>query len=136
MATQVKEVTNKEALSIKDYPGEPVVLDNLSEKFMKQTKFVPLKLAPDVLKIAMAHPDDFYTIDALKLAYGIKIEVFKGKEEDIFETIEKLYGVGSQSMEMIIEEAGKDVYDITPAGEEDSIDHLRDLASEAPYKAG
>jgi general secretion pathway protein E len=132
MATQVKEETKKEMLAIKDYPGEPVVLDNLSEKFMKQTKFVPLKMEPDVLRIAMAHPDDFYTIDALKLAYGINIEVFEGKEEDIFETIEKLYGVGSQSMEMIIEEAGKDVYDITPAGGEDSIDHLRDLASEAP----
>lgn len=118
-------------VSFQDYPKEPVVVENLSVKFMKQTRFIPLKLEEDSLLISMANPEDFYTVDALRLAYGLKIEVCEGSEEDILEAIERLYGAGTQSLETIIEEAGKDIYDISPQGEEDA-DHLRDLASEAP----
>jgi general secretion pathway protein E len=42
-----------------------------------------------------------------------------------------LYGVGTQSLEMIIEEAGRDIYEISREGGDD-VAHLRDLASEAP----
>ncbi len=118
-------------IAFQDYPKEPVMVDNLSVKFMKQAKFVPLSMDNGTLQIALADPRDFYTVDALKVAYGVDVEVCQGREEDILEAIERLYGAGTQSLEMIIEEAGKDVYDISPEGEED-IDHLRDLASEGP----
>jgi general secretion pathway protein E len=118
-------------ISFKDYPKEPVVVENLSEKMMRESKFVPLEMGPDILRIAMADPEDFYTIDALRLASGLKMDVCQGKEGDILDAIEKLYGAGSQSLETIIEEAGKDIYDISPGGIEDA-DRLRDLASEAP----
>ncbi len=118
-------------ISFQDYPREPVVMDNLSVDYMKESRFVPLKIDENALWIAMADPRDFYTIDALKLAYELDIKISKGREEDILETIERLYGAGTQSLETIIEEAGKDLYDISPEGIEDA-DHLRDLASEAP----
>ena len=118
-------------VSFHDYPKEPIVIDNLSIKFMKQSRFIPLALDKDTLKIAIADPEDFYTIDALKLAYGLNVEVREGREEDIAQAIEKLYGSGTQSLETIIEEAGRDIYNISPGKEEDA-DHLRDLASEAP----
>ncbi len=120
-----------ETITFKDYPKEPVVLDNLSMKFMRQSLFVPLALNDGVLVIAMADPDDFYTVDALKLAYEMDVEIRKGNRDDILEAIENLYGVGKQSIETIIEEAHKDVYELTgEAG--DDVDHLRDMASEAP----
>ncbi len=118
-------------ISYSDYPREPVALENLSSRFMKQSKFVPLKLSGDTLSIAMAEPGNIYTIDALKFAFGVNIEAHEGKPEDILEAIERLYGAGSQSIETIIEEADKDIYEISAEREED-VDHLRDLASEAP----
>ena len=118
-------------ISFRDYPKEPVVLDNLSDKMMRESRFVPLKMGDNFLKIAMADPEDFYTIDALKVTYGLDIQVCQGKEGDILDTVERLYGAGSQSLETIIEEAGKDIYDIS-AGDVEDEDHLRDLASEAP----
>jgi general secretion pathway protein E len=118
-------------LSVNDYPVEPVVLNNLSIRFMKQARFVPLAADGTTLRIAMADPDDFWAIDALKLGYGLEIEAVSGREEDIFDAIERLYGAGTQSLEMIIEEAGRDVYEIIDEGKAD-VDHLRDLASEAP----
>jgi len=118
-------------ISYNDYPEKPVVVDNLSVMFMEQSRFVPLKLEGDLLKIAMADPEDFYTIDTLKLACNLNIETCRGNEEDILAAIERLYGTGSQSMEMIIEEAGKDTDD-TVSDEMIDADHLRDIASEAP----
>lgn len=118
-------------VSFKDYPKEPVVIDNLSIKFMKEARFVPLSMDEHTLRIAMADPRDFCTSDSLKLAYGLDIDVRLGREADILETIERLYGMGTESLETIIEEADKDVYDISAVEVEDT-DHLRDLASEAP----
>jgi len=118
-------------ISFNDYPKEPVVVENLSEKMMKQSKFVPLEMGKGFLRVAMADPEDFYTIDTLRLASGLKIDVCQGKEGDILEVVERLYGRGSQSLETIIEEADKDVYDISLEGTEDA-NYLRDLASEAP----
>lgn len=118
-------------ISFQEYPRQPVVLNNLSVRFMKESKFIPVGISESTLRIAMAEPEDFYTVDALKLAYGLEIEVSRGKEEDIVAAIERLYGVGSQTLEMIIEEAGKDVYELT-SGDDEDINHLRDLASEAP----
>ncbi len=120
-----------EKLRLDQYPAEPVVLDNLSVKFMKQSRFVPIGLNNGTLQIAMAEPGDFWTVDALKLAFDMEIEVFAGSEGDILDMIERLYGAGSQSLETIIEEAGRDVYEISEEAGPDA-DHLRDLASEAP----
>ncbi len=118
-------------ISFDDYPREPVSLDNFSVTFMRQSQFVPIGIYGDSLEIAMADPGDEQTIDALSFAYGLKIKPLKGKPEDISEAIERLYGPGSQSIENIIEEAGKDVYEISGAGDED-VDYLIDMASEAP----
>ena len=118
-------------LSYQEYPKKPVALDNLSAKFMKEARFVPLSMDERSLRIAMADTEDFYTIDSLRLAYGLDIVASEGKETDIHETIERLYGTGSQTIETIIEEADKDIYDISPEAEEDA-EHLRDMASEAP----
>ena len=113
------------------YPKQSVPLDNLSVKFMKQAVFVPLSLEDNLLRVAMEDPFDQYVMDALKLSYGYDIEVFKGDPEDILESIDGLYGSGSQSLENIIEEAGKGIYEIS-AKDGENIENLKDMASEAP----
>ncbi|MCP4686426.1 MAG: Flp pilus assembly complex ATPase component, partial [Desulfobacterales bacterium] len=127
----MNESAKTNSLPYEDYPKEPVVLENLSVKFMQRSCFVPISLTGDVLVIAMADPDDFYTVDALSQAYEFKIDTRPGREADIIEAIERLYGAGSQSIETIIEAADKDIYSISTDGDDD-VDHLRDLASEAP----
>jgi len=118
-------------LSPAEYPKEPILLDNLSVEFMKQCKFIPIGINDHVLQIAIANHDDFYTIEALEHGYELNVEAFAGKEADILDAVERLYGTGTQSLEMIIEEAGRDVYDLTEESKEDA-EHLKDLASEAP----
>jgi general secretion pathway protein E len=118
-------------LNYQDYPKEPVELENLSVRFMKEAKFVPIFVKDGTLRITMADPKDTQTIDSLRFAFGFDLEICQGRAEDILETIERLYGAGSQSIETIIEEAGKDTNDFSVNGDAD-VGHLIDMASEAP----
>lgn len=114
-----------------DYPRQKVDLDQLSVKFMKQFVFVPISLEDNLLTIAISDPMDEYVANALTLSYEFEIEICQGDPQDIMEAIDRLYGSGSQSIENIIEEAGKDLYEINGTDGE-NIDNLKDLASEAP----
>ncbi len=114
----------------KDYPAEPLIMNNLSLKFMRESQFVPLSLEENSLTIAIADPLDSYTIEAVRLATGLDIKLVIGKQDDITKTIEEFFGSEKASMEKIIEDIGKDEAGF--AAEEEDIDHLRDLASEAP----
>lgn len=118
-------------LTFDEYPNTPVLLDNLSIKFMKESVFVPLDFDDKNIRIALANPMDYSTVDALEFAYGLNVEAIKGREDDILAAIERLYGAESQSLATIIDEADKDIYDMVPEDEE-NVDHLRGLASEAP----
>lgn len=124
-------ITVKEKISPEQFPVEPVVLDNLSVKFMRSSKFIPLKLENGTLRVAMADTGDLSVIDVLKYTYDLDIEVFQADETDILDAVERLYGAGAQSLEMIIEEAGKGTYEISEDVETD-VSYLKDLASEAP----
>ena len=125
------ETAQPKILAFNDYPHEPVTLANLSVEFMRQACFVPLTLNGDTLRIAIAQTEDDETVEALTFAYNLKVKTQLGKGDDILDAIERLYGAGRQSLETIIEEAGKGMDNGLADGEADA-DHLRDLASEAP----
>ena len=113
-----------------DFPKEPVLINQLSVQFMKESKFIPARLFNNELTVIMNNPLDFYTIDAIRLATGHGIRILYGKEESIRWAIEQHYGTGATSMEKIIEDMeGIPEYRIE---DEENIDHLRDMASEGP----
>ncbi|MBI5557273.1 MAG: type II secretion system ATPase GspE [Deltaproteobacteria bacterium] len=118
-------------LSFNDYPREAVTLENLTVKFMKQGKFVPLHLMDNTLQIAIADPEDYATIKTIEFAYGYRVVAQPGRIDDIMEAVDRLYGINSQSIDTIIEEAGKDISEIV-AEVDDDVNHLRDMAQEAP----
>lgn len=114
----------------KDYPQEPVLVNNLSIQFMKESKFILARLIDKELTVIMSNPLDFYAIDAIRLATHCDIRVLAGRENEILWAIEQFYGSGITSMEKIIEDI--DRIPEYRAEEEEDIDHLRDMASEGP----
>ena len=113
-----------------DWPQTPLLINNLSVQFMKESKFIPARLEDNELTVLMSNPLDFYTIDAIRLATGYNVRVLYGKQEGIQWAIEQYYGSGETSMEKIIEDIdGIPEYHME---EEENIDHLRDMASEGP----
>ncbi len=113
-----------------DFPKEPVLLDHLSAQFMKESKFIPSRLADNTLTVIMSNPLDFYTIDAIRLATHYEIHVLAGRENEILEAIERSYGAGATSMEKIIEDT--ETVPEYRVEDEENVDHLRDMASEGP----
>jgi len=118
-------------IAYNQYPRAPLQLENLSLKFMRHGKFVPLSFAEGILEIAIADPDDNATIQALEMAHGCRVHCLPGHVDDILEALERLYGIHSQSIETIIDEADKDISEILQEGLQDE-NKLRDLAQEAP----
>jgi general secretion pathway protein E len=126
----VEEFLGIPFITIKDLPQEPVLINHLSLEFMKESKFIPIRLTENELAVAMSNPLDFYTIDAIRVATGYEVRVFYAREEGILWAIEQYYGSGTTSMEKIIEDM-EHVPEYHAENEED-VDHLRDMASEGP----
>ncbi|MBW1764525.1 MAG: type II secretion system ATPase GspE [Deltaproteobacteria bacterium] len=119
-------------VSLKDFPQQTIVLENLSEKFMRQYKFVPLSLNENVLTIALSDPYDVYACDAVRMATNYEVKINLAREEEILDAVGKLFNTDTTSMERIVENIGKNGKEDLSIDDEGDVDHLKDLASEAP----
>jgi general secretion pathway protein E len=103
-------------------PAAPEI-DGISSRFMRQCRFIPTRFEDSTLSIAMADPLDFETISAVRGYSGLKVATALAPEQEILDAIDKYYGESAkQTMDSEIE--------TTQAGED--LEHLRDMASEAP----
>jgi general secretion pathway protein E len=118
-------------VSLKEFPQQTVMLENLSEKFMRQYKFVPLSLEDHVLTIAVNNPYDLYACDAVRMVTDYEVKINLAREEEILDAVGKLFNTDTSSMGRIIEDIGKDTDELS-LDDEGDVDHLKDLASEAP----
>ena len=114
------------------YPETPLLGVDFSPQFMKQYKFFPLEMKANTLSIATAAPLDFSTIDEIALFANCKVKLYVSKESDIMSAIERHYGGGTTTMERIIGDMNEDEMQLVSAGEDEDINQLRDMASEAP----
>jgi general secretion pathway protein E len=107
--------------------GPPPVapeLEGLSTRFMRQSRFYPLAIDETGLTIAIADPLDFETISAVRGFSGMRVKTALASEQEILDAIEKHYGEAERRG---LAEAEAE----TAPGAED-LEHLRDMASEAP----
>jgi len=113
-------------VSAKDAPELPPDTVALSPKFMKQFHVVPVAESDNVLEVLVADPQDLYALDAVRLATGREVRPSIALRSEIDDLIERWFGQGRSAMGAIIETAEGET------GDMDDVEHLRDLASEAP----
>ena len=111
-----------------DYPDTPATNGAVSPRFLKESRVVPLFEDEQGLTVAMANPTDDYVLSALRLATGKPILPRVGIPTELETAFERLYGKGRSAMGQIVESIGL-AEDLT---DEEQIQHLKDLASEAP----
>jgi len=118
-------------VTAEELPQVPVLEDTFSVQFMKDSRFVPISVDDGHLTIAMADPHDYATLDAVRLYSKYQnFDVLLAGESAILDLIEKFYGNQASDLGRIVEdmEEGAD-----GLGEDsDDVEHLKDLASEAP----
>ncbi|MBM2837027.1 MAG: putative General secretion pathway protein (Type traffic warden ATPase) [candidate division NC10 bacterium] len=107
------------------------IRDRLSPKYLREHRVLPIEIKDGVLTVAMTDPTDPYTVDDLRMSTGYAVSICLAKEREILEAIDQFYGDGQATMEKIVkgyqeEEGG------LPGDDREDVDHLRDLASEAP----
>ena len=117
-------------LKLADYPKDSLPVSDLkvSETFLKEKIIFPLKREENKLTVAVFNPFNFATLEDLRLSLGLNIEINLSSEEDIRQAIEMYYGEGSSTMDRMVGNIQSD--DIN--AEEDTTEHIRDMASEAP----
>ena len=111
-----------------DAPPESIAdMQSLSLRFLKQFHLCPLGEHDERLLLWMADPYDRYAIDAVRLATGRELALCVGLRAEIDDVVERWHGQGRSAMGTIVETA-----DGETSGDMDDVEHLRDLASEAP----
>ncbi|MGB2971008.1 MAG: ATPase, T2SS/T4P/T4SS family, partial [Candidatus Competibacter sp.] len=111
-----------------DYPEISVTNGGVSARFLKEARVIPLFEDDQGLTVAMANPTDDYVLSALRLATGKTIVARVAIPSELEVAFERLYGSGRSAMGQIVDSIGL-AEDLT---DEEQIQHLKDLASEAP----
>ncbi|NDK38028.1 type II secretion system protein GspE [Pseudoxanthomonas gei] len=125
------EVLGLQLLGLKQLPELPPELlpeaQPLSPRFLRQFHVCLLGESKGQLDLWMADPYDSYAIKAVQLATGMRVRPWVGLRSEIDDLVERWHGQGRSAMGTIVEDA-----DGESTGNLDDVEHLRDLASEAP----
>jgi len=110
-----------------EYPAVPIEADRLPFRFLRAFNTLPVHLEENVLTVVMADPLDLETQNTIRLRTGFSLQVFLAAEADIQIQLERLYGGEEENSNEKLIETLADF-----GADEENIEHLRDLASEAP----
>ncbi|NDY94962.1 type II secretion system ATPase GspE [Wenzhouxiangella limi] len=128
LARAQSELLDIPMISDKDYPEDAPEVDDISVRYMKQQHLVPIRATDEGIEVVMADPQDDFALKALKMATGRDVLARVGIASEIDNTIERYFGGGKSAMGQIAEGLGGD----GEGSDEEDVEHLRDLASEAP----
>ncbi|MEM9531870.1 MAG: type II secretion system ATPase GspE [Pseudomonadota bacterium] len=126
VAETTAEQLKLELISAKEYPEVPPPVD-LPLRFMREHQLVPVADSEGQVTLVMGNPRDDYALRAVGMAVHKTVQPAVGIRSEIEDAIERFFGGGRSAMGQIVE----DLTDEVSAGEDD-VEHLRDLASEAP----
>jgi general secretion pathway protein E len=121
------EVLGVPLVTAKDFPEAPPPNVQLSSRFMKQHTICPIAETEQHVELLLADPQDPYPVQAVEMALGRAVAVRIGIRSEIDDLIERFYGAGRSAMGSIVEDLSEG-----DNRSEDDVEHLRDLASEAP----
>lgn len=114
------ELVNADAV-----PSEPPNLEHVTVEFMRAARVLPLALVGERLRLAMVDPGDHATIDSIEQVSGCVVEPVLLRQRDFTDRFDSVYG------NVEGEEKDDDDVEVLVDDEED-VEHLRDMASEAP----
>jgi general secretion pathway protein E len=103
-------------------PPSAPELEGMSPRFLRQSLIFPVAIEGSSLTLAMADPLDFETINAVHTFSRLEVSPQLAGEQEILDAIDRYYN--EDLRETASTEAG--------TGDEEDLEHLRDMASEAP----
>ncbi len=102
-------------------PASAPELEGLPPRFLRQSCIFPVAIEEGSLTLAMADPLDFETINAVHSFCRLEVNPQLANEQDILDAIDRYYSEGDR--QTAAAEFG--------TGDEEDLEHLRDMAIEA-----
>jgi general secretion pathway protein E len=124
LARVLAEVLALPLVEAAEFPTAAVAEDSLSLRFLQDARILPLAQTAETLTVAVANPLDQFATAALALASGKTVTVAVGLPSDIEAALVRLY----EPTETAAAEPEADFGEF----DAEDIEHLKDLASEAP----
>ncbi len=118
-----------EKVESNQYPQETQLPETVTLRFLKSNHIIGLHQTNNDITVAMMDPEDHFSIAALALASGKSIISKVGLLSEIDTALDLQYGEDRSKMDKLIDDLAAN--DSDDFGEED-LEHLKDLASEAP----
>jgi general secretion pathway protein E len=115
-----------------DFPSAPVLAGTMSPKFMKEYRILPLSLEEGILRLAMADTRDMATIEQVEVLVGCRVVPVAAAESEILAAVDRLHGEAGSIRRIVEDMAPDEEGESTADRETTDVDHLRDMASEAP----
>src|SRR5262250_1393739 len=113
-----------------ELPSTVPVLKNISAKYLRQYRVCPLTIDSGVLTVASADPLNAIVADDLRQATGLTVKFVVSSATGILETIDRNYdGANATALQRIVEGIDEDR---GPDDGDPDVNHLRDMAFEAP----
>src|SRR5881296_3584176 len=103
-----------------EYPAVPIEPDRLPFRFLRTFNVIPVHLENNTLTLVLE------TQNSIRLRTGFALQIFLASEAEIQAQLDRLYGGEENTTEKLIETLGDF------GADDENIEHLRDLASEAP----
>lgn len=128
----IAEQIGVEYLALNEFPATPPVFARLSLKYLKHHLALPLTYEDNHVVFAVADPFGCAFLDDVARMLGVSYDIAVASDEDILEGLERSYGSGATTMEKIISSMSDEELSFLGDDELEDVDHLRDMASEAP----
>lgn len=126
VALSLHEMLGFPIISDKAFPETTSVDVEFPIRYMRESQFVPIEEDDDQLTVVMVYPYEEYLIKAIKMVAQKELNIQIGLPSDVENAIERYYGGGKSAMGQLVEGLSNE------GGEIEDVEHLKDLASEAP----
>src|SRR3984885_11448781 len=122
LVTALAEQLQVPVLALDGPPAVSPELETLAPRFLRQFRCLPVALHDHSVTLAMADPLDFETRNAVESSTGLSVIAGIALEQEILDAIDRYYGQTAKNETELA----------SPVGESEDLEHLRDMASEAP----
>jgi general secretion pathway protein E len=125
LATEISQHFGIPLLEDGEWPSTILLADRISPRFMRDHRVLPLRIDSGVLTVVVSDPEDTATLSALRIASERHIELRVATVGEIVSRIEQLLKGFEDSADAA---SGSGATEIN----EEDVDHIKDLALEAP----
>jgi len=115
-------------MSRDELPSPLPVVKNLSPKYLRQYLVCPVGVDAGTLTVATSEPLNPVVVDDLRQCTGLAVRLVVSTPEAILEAIDRTYDGASTPLQRLVE----GIDDERGAEETEDVNHLRDMAFEAP----